>query len=94
MGLEDGINRRRFLMHATLLGAGALLSGRFAQAQAQKNSRRTYAALHGTYAKLGTAITNGFKLTVSERDRKLGGRELEYSTVDDEAEPAKVPEYQ
>ena len=46
----------------------------------------------GTYAQLGTAITNGFKLAVMERGGRLGGRELEYFTVDDEAEPAKAPE--
>ena len=46
----------------------------------------------GTYAQLGIAITNGFKLAVDERGGKLGGRELEYFTVDDEAEPAKAPE--
>ena len=46
----------------------------------------------GTYAQLGTAITNGFKLAVTERGGRLGGRELEYFTVDDEAEPAKAPE--
>ena len=46
----------------------------------------------GTYAQLGTAITNGFKLAVNERGGKLGGRELEYFTVDDEAEPSKAPE--
>jgi branched-chain amino acid transport system substrate-binding protein len=46
----------------------------------------------GTYAALGSAITNGFKLAVSERGGKLGGRELEYFTVDDESDPAKAPE--
>jgi branched-chain amino acid transport system substrate-binding protein len=43
----------------------------------------------GTYAALGRAIENGFKLYVSEQGGKLGGRELEYFTVDDESEPAK-----
>ena len=46
----------------------------------------------GTYAQLGSAITNGFKLAISERGGKLGGRELDYFTVDDEAEPSKAPE--
>jgi branched-chain amino acid transport system substrate-binding protein len=46
----------------------------------------------GTYAQLGVAITNGFKLAVSERGGKLAGRELEYFTVDDEADPSKAPE--
>jgi len=46
----------------------------------------------GTYAALGHAITNGFKLAVSERGEKLGGRGVEYFTVDDESDPAKAPE--
>src|SRR5260370_16481406 len=46
----------------------------------------------GTYAALGSAITNGFKLAVAERGGKLGGRELEYFTVDYESDPAKAPE--
>src|SRR5436190_100906 len=46
----------------------------------------------GTYAALGNAITNGFKLAVAEHGGKLGGREIEYFTVDDESDPAKAPE--
>ena len=44
----------------------------------------------GTYAALGTAITNGFKLAIAENGGKLGGREIEYFTVDDESDPAKA----
>ncbi len=46
----------------------------------------------GTYAALGTAITNGFKLAVQENGGKLGGRDIEYFSVDDESDPAKAPE--
>jgi branched-chain amino acid transport system substrate-binding protein len=46
----------------------------------------------GTYAALGTAITNGFKLALTEAGGKFGGREIEYITVDDESEPAKAPD--
>ncbi len=46
----------------------------------------------GTFAALGNAISNGFKLAVAERGGKLGGREVEYFTVDDESDPAKAPE--
>src|SRR3954468_23517906 len=46
----------------------------------------------GTYASLGTAITNGFKLAITEAGGKLGGREIEYFSVDDESDPAKAPE--
>lgn len=46
----------------------------------------------GTYAALGNAITNGFKLAVAEGGGKLGGREIEFFTVDDESDPAKAPD--
>lgn len=44
----------------------------------------------GTFAALGTAIDNGFKLYVKEQGGKLGGREIEYFVVDDESDPAKA----
>ena len=44
----------------------------------------------GTFASLGTAIENGFKLYVQEQGGKIGGREVEYVKVDDESEPAKA----
>ena len=43
----------------------------------------------GTFAALGRAIENGFKLYVSEQGGKLGGREIEYFKVDDESEPVE-----
>ncbi len=46
----------------------------------------------GTFAALGNAITNGFKLAITEQGGKLGGRDIEYITVDDESDPAKAPE--
>jgi branched-chain amino acid transport system substrate-binding protein len=46
----------------------------------------------GTYAALGTAITNGFKLAINESGSKFGGHDVEYFTVDDESEPAKAPD--
>ena len=44
----------------------------------------------GTYAALGTAIENGFRLMVAEQGGKLGGREVEYVKVDDESDPSKA----
>ncbi|HEU0203273.1 MAG TPA: ABC transporter substrate-binding protein [Burkholderiaceae bacterium] len=44
----------------------------------------------GTYAALGTAIENGFRLYLSEQGGKLGGREIEFVKVDDESDPAKA----
>jgi branched-chain amino acid transport system substrate-binding protein len=44
----------------------------------------------GTFAALGTAIDNGFRLYVAEQGGKLGGREVEFVRVDDESDPAKA----
>jgi branched-chain amino acid transport system substrate-binding protein len=44
----------------------------------------------GTFAALGNAIENGFKLYVQENGGKLGGREVQYFKVDDESEPSKA----
>jgi len=86
------LNRRQFLACAGALTASALLPVRSVLAQSQKIRVGLMLPYTGTYAQLGTAITNGFKLAVMERGGRLGGREIEYFTVDDEAEPAKAPE--
>ena len=44
----------------------------------------------GTFAALGVAIENGFKLRIDESGGKLGGREIEFVKVDDESDPAKA----
>jgi len=44
----------------------------------------------GTFAALGVAIENGFKLRIEEQGGKLGGREIEFIKVDDESDPAKA----
>ena len=46
----------------------------------------------GTFADLGKAATNGFKLYVQEKGGKLGGRSVEYIALDDESDPAKATE--
>lgn len=46
----------------------------------------------GTYAQLGVAIENGFRMAINEQGGKLGGREIEYFKVDDESEPSKAIE--
>jgi len=83
---------RRTVMQAMLgLIAGALVPLGAAQA-AEKIKVGLMLPYTGTYAALGTAITNGFKLAIEENGGKLGGREIEYFTVDDESDPAKAPE--
>lgn len=44
----------------------------------------------GTYAALGDMITKGFKLAVEDQGGKLGGREVQYFSVDDESDPSKA----
>ena len=44
----------------------------------------------GTFASLGTAIENGFRLYVTEQGGKIGGREVEFFKVDDESDPSKA----
>ena len=44
----------------------------------------------GTFASLGTAIENGFKLLVAENGGKLSGREVEFVKIDDESDPSKA----
>lgn len=41
----------------------------------------------GTFAKLGQFIDDGFKLYVSQKGGKLGGRAIEFVQVDDESKP-------
>jgi branched-chain amino acid transport system substrate-binding protein len=44
----------------------------------------------GTFAALGVAIENGFRLRLAEQGGKLAGREIELVKVDDESDPAKA----
>ena len=93
---EKGFDRREFLK-STAAVAGATAVGTLAplgaaMAQAGKIKVGLMLPYTGTYAALGVAITNGFKLAVEERGGKLGGREIEYIVVDDESNPAKAPE--
>ncbi len=72
--------------------AASLVSAGPARAEPPKLRIGLMLPYTGSYASLGSAITNGFKLAVAERGGKLGGREVEYFTVDDESDPAKAPE--
>jgi branched-chain amino acid transport system substrate-binding protein len=85
-------SRRQLLAGAALLSTGLFVPGRSALAQSAKIRIGLMLPYTGTYAPLGNAITNGFKLAVAEHGGKLGGREVEYFTVDDESDPSKGPE--
>ena len=78
----------RFALAAALLAS----AGGIARAEQPKLKVGLMLPYTGTYAALGNAITNGFKLAVEETGAKLGGREVEFFTVDDESDPSKGPE--
>jgi len=91
MSMNQPYGRREFLKTAAAAAAAGVVSlPNFAFAQGAKIKIGLMLPYTGTYAQLGVAITNGFKLAVAESGSKLGGRELEYFTVDDESDPAKA----
>jgi len=80
-------NHRATLARVALAAALCGAAGAAAQDKIKVGFMLPYT---GTYAALGTAIENGFRLYVQEQGGKLGGRELEYFKVDDESEPSKA----
>ena len=78
----------------SIAALGAVLTAPAALAQGNSSSGPIKVGLmlpySGTYAALGIAIENGFKLYVQEQGGKLGGREIQYFKVDDESEPSKA----
>ena len=85
------VSRRTFAIAAiTLSSAAAFGFSTSAPAQQPKVKVGFMLPYTGTYAALGTAIENGFRLYVDEQGGKLGGREIEYFKVDDESEPSKA----
>ncbi len=80
------MNITRIALAATL----ALALPLAAQAQQAKLKVGLMLPATGTFAALGTAIENGFKLYVTEQGGKLGGREIEFVRVDDESDPSKA----
>lgn len=85
-------SRREFLTRTGTVAAATALPAPFIQAQPAKIKVGMMLPSTGAFAPLGAAITNGFRMAVAERGGKLGGREIEYFTVDDESNPAKAPE--
>lgn len=81
----------KLLRRTTLALAAAALASPLALAQsAPKLKVGLMLPYTGTYAALGNAIENGFRLYVAEQGGKLGGREIEYFKVDDESAPPKA----
>jgi branched-chain amino acid transport system substrate-binding protein len=76
----------------TLVAAGLVSAFAMPIAHAQSGKIKVGLMLPatGTFAALGTAIENGFRLHVAEQGGKLGGRDIEFVKVDDESDPAKA----
>lgn len=85
---------RHIFRKAIVLALAAAIPalGAFAAQAADKVKVGLMLPYTGTYAALGTAITNGFKQYVTEQGGKLGGQEIEYFVVDDESDPSKATE--
>jgi branched-chain amino acid transport system substrate-binding protein len=83
--------RRQVLATSTALAGVAVTGLASAPASAQAAKLRVGLMLPytGTFAQLGVAIENGFRMALAEQGGKLGGREIEFFKVDDESEPAK-----
>jgi branched-chain amino acid transport system substrate-binding protein len=88
----DKFRRTALALGASVLAAGGLLAPMSA-AHAQANAKLKVGLMlpyTGTYAALGNAIENGFRLYVTEQGGKLSGREVEFVKVDDESDPSKA----
>ncbi len=87
------MNASRRNLISTAVAALALSALATLPAQAQGSPKLKVGLMlpyTGTYAALGNAIENGFRLHVAEQGGKLGGREVEYVKVDDESDPSKA----
>jgi len=76
---------------AAMIGAAStgLLLPEIVRAQSGKVRVGFMLPYTGTFAQLGVAIENGFRMAINEQGGKLGGREIEFFKVDDESEPSK-----
>ncbi len=87
------MSTRRLILtrSAALIGAAStsLLLPQIARAQSNKIRVGLMLPYTGTFAQLGVAIENGFRMAIAEQGGKLGGREIEFFKVDDESEPSK-----
>ncbi len=76
---------------AAVLGAAStgLLLPEIVRAQSNKVRIGLMLPYTGTFAPLGVAIENAFRMAIDEQGGKLAGREIEWYKVDDESEPSK-----
>jgi branched-chain amino acid transport system substrate-binding protein len=91
--MTTATSRRRILQGLAagtgIAAASSFVPARFAIGQQAKLKLGLMLPYSGTYAALGKNIDDALRLAISEKGGKLGGREIEYVTLDDESEPAK-----
>ena len=83
------LTRRQLAATAVALAAMAAPFAAYTQA-APKLKVGLMLPYTGTYAALGNAIENGFRLQIAETGGKIAGREVEFFKVDDESDPSKA----
>lgn len=86
------VGRRAVLAGAAGLAAASALPAPFVRAQGARIKVGLMLPYSGTFAALGNNITDAFKLAITERGGKLGGRDVQFVPVDDESDPAKAPQ--
>ncbi len=82
------LQSRRLLLTGAAFALG--ITGAPADAQTPPLKVGLMLPYTGTFAALGAAIENGFRLHVAEQGGRLAGREIEFVKVDDESNPAKA----
>lgn len=94
--MNSPLHNRRFVITQGAALAGAVATGIFLpralHAQTSKIRVGLMLPFTGTFAQLGTNNANGFRLAIQEQGGKLGGRDVEIITLDDEADPSKAIE--
>jgi branched-chain amino acid transport system substrate-binding protein len=81
---------RQSIAIASLLLTASLSASLDASAQTAPLKVGLMLPYTGTFAALGNAIENGFRLHVAESGGKLAGREIQFFKVDDESDPSKA----
>lgn len=83
---------RRRLLQAGMAGlaGGWLPAASFAKASGEPYRVGLMLPATGTFAVVGDAVANGFRLAIEEYGGQLGGRPVQIVTLDDESDPAKA----
>ncbi len=91
--VTKGASRRQFMTGAAatagMAAAASFVPTRFAIGAKAPVKVGIMLPFSGTYAMLGNSITDAMKLRIEQAGGRLGGRPVEYATIDSEWTPAK-----